>query len=153
MKAAVLDRFGDPDVLRIGEVERPRPGGGEVLVRVVASGTNPVDAKIRQAGEWAQIELPAVIGYDASGTVEEVGPGVTDLAPGDEVIVVTADNVALRFVVRDAAFFRPEEAPLADIFGPADTPNLNLITCGGAFNPDTQSYDQRLIVFTTYAGR
>lgn len=85
MRAAVLDRFGDPSVFRIEDVEPPSPGGGEVLVRVHASGTNPVDAKIRQAGEWAQIPLPAVIGYDASGTVEEVGPGVDDLAVGDEV--------------------------------------------------------------------
>jgi NADPH2:quinone reductase len=85
MKAVVLDRFGEPGVLRLDEVERPRPDGGEVLVRVHVTGTNPVDAKIRQAGQWAQIELPAVIGYDASGAVEQVGPGVTDFAVGDEV--------------------------------------------------------------------
>lgn len=84
MRAVVLDRFGDPGVLRLGEVETPRPGAGEVLVRVHASGTNPVDAKIRQAGAWAQIPLPAVLGYDASGTVEEAGPGA-DLEPGEEV--------------------------------------------------------------------
>jgi NADPH2:quinone reductase len=85
MRAVVLERFGAPDVLRVQEIERPAAGPGEVLVRVVASGTNPVDAKLRQAGEWAQIPLPAVIGYDASGTVEAVGPGVSDFAPGDEV--------------------------------------------------------------------
>ena len=85
MRAVILDRFGEPGVLRVGEAERPRPGAGEVLVRVHASGTNPVDAKIRQAGQWAQIALPAVIGYDASGVVEEAGPGVTDLAAGHEV--------------------------------------------------------------------
>jgi NADPH2:quinone reductase len=85
MRAAVLDRFGDPDVLQVKEIERPRPGAGEVLVRVAVSGTNPVDAKLRQAGQWAQIELPAVIGYDASGAVEDVGPGVADFSPGDEV--------------------------------------------------------------------
>jgi len=85
MRAVVLDRFGEPGVLRVGEFERPRPDGGEVLVRVYATGANPVDAKIRRAGQWAQIQLPGVIGYDASGTIEAVGPGVTDLAPGDEV--------------------------------------------------------------------
>jgi NADPH2:quinone reductase len=85
MRAAVLDRFGGPDVFQVREIERPQPGPGELLVRVAASGTNPVDAKLRQAGEWAQIELPAVIGYDASGSVEAVGPGVADFAPGDEV--------------------------------------------------------------------
>ncbi len=66
-------------------MEAPRPGAGEVLVWVRASGTNPVDAKVRQAGQWAGIELRAVLGYDVSGVVEEAGPGVADLAPGDEV--------------------------------------------------------------------
>lgn len=85
MRAIVLPRFGGPEVLELQDVPKPTPGPGEVLVRVIASGTNPVDAKIREAGTWAAIPLPAVIGYDASGVVEAVGPGVTDLAPGDEV--------------------------------------------------------------------
>jgi len=67
------------------ELPRPQPGPGEVLVRVVVSGTNPVDAKIRAAGGWSRIQPPAVLGYDAAGIVEELGPGVTDFAVGDEV--------------------------------------------------------------------
>jgi len=67
------------------DLPRPQPGPGEILVRVVVSGTNPVDAKIRAAGGWARIQPPAVLGYDAAGIVEELGPGVTDFAPGDEV--------------------------------------------------------------------
>lgn len=84
MRAAVLSAFGAPEALEVTQTDRPQPGPGEVLVRVHASGTNPVDAKIRQAGEWAQIPLPAVLGYDASGVVEEAGPGA-DLAAGEEV--------------------------------------------------------------------
>jgi NADPH2:quinone reductase len=83
MRAMVITRFGGPEVFELRQIERPQPGPGEVLVRVVASGTNPVDAKIRQAGSWAQIPFPAVLGYDASGVVEEVGPGVTGLQVGD----------------------------------------------------------------------
>jgi NADPH:quinone reductase len=85
MRAMVITRFGGPEVFELRQIERPQPGPGEVLVRVVASGTNPVDAKIRQAGSWAQIPFPAVLGYDVSGVVEEVGPGVTGLQVGDEV--------------------------------------------------------------------
>src|SRR4051794_18903001 len=84
MRAAVLAEYGAPDVLQVTDFDRPQPGPGEVLVRVHASGTNPVDTKIRQAGQWAGIPLPAVIGYDASGVVEEAGPGA-DLDPGTEV--------------------------------------------------------------------
>lgn len=85
MRAIVITRFGGPDVLEVQEIERPRPAPGEVLVRVIASGTNPVDAKIRQAGTWAQIPFPAVLGYDVSGVVEEVGSGVAEFQAGDEV--------------------------------------------------------------------
>lgn len=85
MRAIVLPRFGDPGVLELREVPKPVPGPGEILVRIVASGTNPVDAKIRQAGTWAQVALPAIIGYDASGVVEAVGPGVARFREGDEV--------------------------------------------------------------------
>lgn len=85
MRAVVITQFGGPDVLEVQQIERPQPGPGEVLVRVIASGTNPVDAKIRQAGTWAQIPFPAVLGYDVSGVVEEIGPGVTQFEVGDEV--------------------------------------------------------------------
>jgi NADPH:quinone reductase len=85
MRAMVITNFGGPDVFRHQDIERPEPGPGELLVRVVASGTNPVDAKIRQAGTWAQIPLPAVLGYDVSGVVEAVGPGVNGFQAGEEV--------------------------------------------------------------------
>ncbi len=85
MRAMVLPRFGGPDRFELREVERPSPGPGEVLVRVMASGTNPVDAKLRANGTWADLTPPVILGYDAAGVVEEVGLGVPDLAPGNEV--------------------------------------------------------------------
>jgi NADPH2:quinone reductase len=85
MRAALLTHFGPPEVLEIAEIDPPRPEPGEVLVRVVAASVNPVDAKIRAAGSWAGLQLPCVIGYDVSGVVEQLGPGVTDLAVGEEV--------------------------------------------------------------------
>ncbi|MEX2587455.1 MAG: zinc-binding dehydrogenase [Actinomycetota bacterium] len=85
MRAIVIDNFGGPDVLKRREVERPEPGPGKVLVRVIVSGTNPVDTKLRQDASWARLTPPLILGYDISGVIEEVGPGVEDLAEGDEV--------------------------------------------------------------------
>jgi NADPH:quinone reductase-like Zn-dependent oxidoreductase len=68
------------------ELPRPVPGAGQVLIRVAASGVNPLDTKIRagKAGH-AQQPLPAVLGLDVAGVVEEVGAGVSAFKPGDEV--------------------------------------------------------------------
>lgn len=68
------------------ELPVPVPGQGEVLVRVHASGVNPLDTKIR-AGDapHARQPLPAVLGIDLAGTVERVGEGVTEFVPGDAV--------------------------------------------------------------------
>ena len=85
MRAMVIPRFGGPHLFEERDVERPQAGPGEVLVRVIAAGTNPVDAKLRAAGGSRGLEAPVILGADVSGIVEEAGPGVTDLAPGDEV--------------------------------------------------------------------
>jgi NADPH2:quinone reductase len=85
MRAMVIPAFGGPGIFESRDVPKPEPGPGEVLVKILASGTNPVDAKIRAAGSWAGITPPAVLGADASGIVEAVGPGVTEFSPGDEV--------------------------------------------------------------------
>ncbi len=81
----VLPRFGGPELFELRDVPAPVPGPGELLVRIAYSGTNPVDAKLRANGSWAGLAPPVVLGYDASGVVERVGPGVTGFAPGDEV--------------------------------------------------------------------
>ena len=70
----------------VHELPRPVPGEGQVLVRIVAAGVNPLDTKIR-AGKAAHARqaLPAVLGIDLAGTVMSVGSGVTAFKPGDEV--------------------------------------------------------------------
>lgn len=87
MKAVQMHRFGGPEVLVYGEAPRPQPAQGEALVRVHAAGINPVDWKTRKGEGVARLiqEFPAVLGWDISGVVEEVGPGVGSLRPGDEV--------------------------------------------------------------------
>lgn len=88
MKAARLHEFGDPDVLRYEDAPRPELGEEEVLVRVRAAGINPLDWKIRQGLDLPMIPddpFPLILGYDVSGTVEEVGANVTEFGTGDVV--------------------------------------------------------------------
>ncbi len=85
MKAVRVQQFGGPEVLQLEEVIEPKPGAGQVLVDVRAIGINPVETYIR-AGTYAmKPDLPYIPGTDAAGTVEEVGEGVTEVAPGDRV--------------------------------------------------------------------
>lgn len=88
MQAVVLSRYNGP--LELTSLVRPEPARGEVLVRVAASGLNPLDTKIRagSAGH-AKHPLPLVLGIDMAGVVESVGPGVSAFKPGDEVYGMT----------------------------------------------------------------
>jgi len=88
MQAAVLEQHGP--VFRRTAVARPQPQAGQVLVRVMASGVNPLDLKIREGkAEHARHPLPAILGIDLAGVVESVGAGVTDFRRGDEVYGMT----------------------------------------------------------------
>ncbi|MFE9844596.1 NADP-dependent oxidoreductase [Streptomyces goshikiensis] len=85
MRAVVVSQWGGPEVLTETETDRPEPGMGEILVRVHAAGVNPVDWKTRESGgliAWGEVPI---VGWDVSGTVEAVGPGVTVHRVGDEV--------------------------------------------------------------------
>jgi NADPH2:quinone reductase len=88
MRAAVLEAPNIP--FRLTEIARPAPRQGEVLVRIKASGVNPLDLKIH-AGQapHARQTLPAVLGLDLAGVVEAVGAGVTAFKRGDEVFGMT----------------------------------------------------------------
>lgn len=84
MRAVIQKSFGGPEVLETTEVERPRPLSGEVLVRVRASGVNPVDVAVRSGGYLILGQPPFGVGWDISGVVEEAGAGAR-FAVGDEV--------------------------------------------------------------------
>jgi NADPH:quinone reductase-like Zn-dependent oxidoreductase len=112
MRAVRLHEFGGPDVLRVERVPRPSAGEGEILVQVHAAAINPVDTGVRagHAQGIADARLPYIPGYDLSGVVVEVGPGVERFSPGDEVY-------AMRHLRRGGAYaeytvVRDEEAAL-----------------------------------------
>ncbi len=87
MKAIQIHKFGGPEVLEYEEAPRPAPAADEVLIKIYASGVNPVDWKIR-AG-YAQgkfpIHFPLIPGWDVSGEIEEVGSDILNFKKGDEV--------------------------------------------------------------------
>lgn len=88
MRAMVIEAFGDPDVLQLRELALPEPGPGQVRVAIHAAGTNPVETGNRRRARFG-ISLPAILGSDASGVVDALGPGVTTFAPGDAVFYMS----------------------------------------------------------------
>ncbi|MGD0523699.1 MAG: alcohol dehydrogenase catalytic domain-containing protein [Polyangiaceae bacterium] len=87
MRAAVLLGFGGVDQIQVREVPEPAIAPGTVKVRVVATSINPIDWKLREGMKrpGMALELPTILGRDASGEVVEVGAGVTRLRPGERV--------------------------------------------------------------------
>src|SRR5205807_8923210 len=88
MQAVGMHETGDPGVLRLEEAEQPEPDDGQVLIRVRAASVNPIDWKQRRG--LADKQLPAVLGVDVSGVVEESRAG--DFAAGDEVFGAAASG-------------------------------------------------------------
>src|SRR5712692_9177362 len=85
MKAAFIETTGSPDVIRYGDLPRPPPQAGEVLVRVAAVAVNPIDLYIRSGLVQMPVSKPFIIGCDLAGTVEEVGPQAVRFKQGDRV--------------------------------------------------------------------
>lgn len=87
MKAVVMEARGGPEVLKVAEMPTPEPGPKEVRIRVKAAALNHLDIWVRKGVASPKLPLPHILGADASGVVDAVGPGVTGFAPGDEVVV------------------------------------------------------------------
>lgn len=107
MKAHVVETANGP--FRGVEMATPLPMQGQVLVKICASGINPLDTKIRAGGAaHAKQPLPAVLGLDMAGTVNTIGPGVSAFHPGDEVFGMVGGVGGLQgtlaeFIFADAA--------------------------------------------------
>ncbi|SON54565.1 Zinc-type alcohol dehydrogenase-like protein [Hartmannibacter diazotrophicus] len=117
MTAAILETANGP--FRLADIERPAPSPGEVLVRIKASGVNPLDTKIRAgAAAHAKQPLPAVLGIDLAGVVESVGDGVTGFRHGDEVYGMTGgvgghQGSLAEFAAVDARLLAPKPTHLS----------------------------------------
>ena len=146
MQASRFHEYGPPDVLRLEEAPRPEPGEGQVLVRVHAAGVNPIDWKLR-AGylqQFMPVELPHIPGFDLAGTIEALGPGVTDLAVGDEVFGRGAGTYA-QYAVAPATTLARKPAPIS--FEQAATLPVGGVTAwAGLFEAAELEPGQRLLV-------
>jgi NADPH:quinone reductase-like Zn-dependent oxidoreductase len=87
-RAVQFDHYGGTDVLQVVDIAAPTAGPGQVRLRVRAAGVNPIDGKMLQGLMTNEItlQLPAGLGSDVAGVVDQVGEGVTDLAVGDAVL-------------------------------------------------------------------
>jgi NADPH:quinone reductase-like Zn-dependent oxidoreductase len=113
MKAVVLKAYGDVDQLSYEEVETPKPGSGEVLVKIAATSINPIDWKLRSGAvrERMPLELPAILGRDLAGEIAELGTGVTGFTVGQRVIALASRTYA-EYVVVKADVLAPMAAGL-----------------------------------------
>jgi len=88
MQAAVLTAYGDVDTLEVRDVPEPKPGRGELKIRVAAASINPIDLKLRSGAlkAWMPLKLPAILGFDGSGEVVELGAEASGFQVGDRVL-------------------------------------------------------------------
>lgn len=156
MKAVRFHEFGDPDVLRYEDVERPVPGAGEVLLRVAASGFNAVDAVIR--GGYLQgpfpVTLPHTPGIEVAATVTALGEGVDQFKDGDAVIAflpMTANGAAAEYAIAPAETLAsaPREIPLADAAG---LPLIGLTAWQALFDDARLQAGQRVLIIGAGGG-
>ena len=103
MKAVMFTEYGEPDVLHVAEADAPRPGPGQVRIAVRAAGVNPIDWKARSGmiRDVMPLQFPVIDGREAAGVVDEVGPDVSGVAPGDEVFGFAVGGAAAEEAVLD----------------------------------------------------
>jgi NADPH:quinone reductase-like Zn-dependent oxidoreductase len=118
MKAVVIRAYGGPDELRLEDRPDPIPGPGYVLVRVAAASVNPFDLKMR-AGVFKDVirlTFPAILGFDVSGVVEAVGPGVESVGRGDRVFGQATQTYASLCLVKATDLVRiPAQMDIIDV--------------------------------------
>ncbi len=118
MRAIVLPEYGPPSALQLRTIADPKPGAREILVRMAGASLNPVDWKQRSGAlrQYMPLDLPAVLGRDASGTVAAVGAGVTEFTVGDRVLGRVHGGGYAELVVApvDAWAIVPAKLDLAD---------------------------------------
>lgn len=118
MKAVRIHRFGPPEVIVIDELPVPRPGEGEVLVRVAAAGVGPWDAIIREGRSKVSPQPPLTLGSDLSGFIEAVGPAVIGFEIDDEIYGVTNPQFCgaqAEYAVASAGMIAPKPKSLSHL--------------------------------------
>jgi NADPH:quinone reductase len=116
MKAIQVHQFGGPEVLAVHDVPTPKPGPGQVLVRVHAAGVNPYDTYMRNGSYAIKPPLPYTPGSDAAGVVEAVGEGISKVKPGDRVYTaktITGAYAEYALALESQAYQLPDKTSFA----------------------------------------
>ncbi|MDQ3179475.1 MAG: alcohol dehydrogenase catalytic domain-containing protein, partial [Acidobacteriota bacterium] len=103
MKAIRLNKFGGTENLSFDEIEKPTPGAGEVLIKTAAAGINFADTMLRQGKYLFTPELPFTLGFEAAGTIEEVGENVANVQVGQRVLAMVRGGGYAEYAVANAA--------------------------------------------------
>jgi len=107
MRAVNLTEFGPAENLIVTEVDKPRPGAGEVLIKVAAAGVNRADLLQRQGNYPPPPGASDIIGMEVSGTIEELGPGVAGWTTGTDVCALIAGGGYAEYVAVAAEHLMP----------------------------------------------
>lgn len=158
MKAIRIHEFGGPEVLKIEETERPVPAADEILVKVYASGVNPVDWVVRKGGNdflRPHLTLPMTIGWDAAGIVEEVGSAVTEFKKGDQVYGVPnfpgTNGSYAEYCAAKASQFAIKPKSIS-FNAAAGVPLVGLVAWTGIFELGKLKAGQRLLIHGASGG-
>jgi NADPH2:quinone reductase len=119
MRAAYIEQTGPPENIKVGDLSKPEPGPGQVLVRVHAVSLNPIDLYIRSGMVAFPLAFPYVIACDLAGTVEKAGPGSKKFKTGDRVWgsnqgLLGRQGVASEYAAIDEEWLYPTPALLPD---------------------------------------
>ena len=119
MKAVQFSDYGDPDVLRVGDVEEPHAAAGQIRVAVKGAGVNPIDWKMRSGAmrEVMPLELPKIPGSEVAGVVDEVGDGVAGVAVGDQVFGSAVGGGAAQYALLEPYATKPGKLPWVEAAG------------------------------------
>lgn len=146
MKAIIINKYGDNDVVNYTDVERPEPQAGEALVKVQTAGVNPVDWKIRNgAGERMGMKLPIMLGGEIAGTIEKVGEDVEDFKVGDAVYGMVKTGGFAEYAVAKASDIAPKPESL-DYEHAAAIPLGGLTAWQAIFDLADLSSGQRILI-------
>ncbi|UFH57790.1 NADP-dependent oxidoreductase [Spirosoma sp. KNUC1025] len=151
MKAIRIHEFGGTEVLKLEDASMPVPAADEILVKIFASGVNPVDAAIRQGGNDVLrpfLKLPLILGCDAAGIVEAIGTEVTSFKKGDEVFgcpKFPGNGSYAEYVAAKASQFalKPESLSFNEA---AAVPLTALVAWAGLFELGNLQAGQRVLI-------
>lgn len=156
MRAVHIRDYGGLDVLHYEEAPLPKPGAGEVLIRVHATTMNPFDCAVRAGymGQYFNYTFPLILGTDVSGVVEQVGEGVADVSPGDVVYTragIYRDGAHAEYVLALAADVVAKPASLDHIHAAA-LPHVTLTAWQGLIEFADLSEGQTILIHAAAGG-